>query len=263
MESRRFSGFLVEDIRAFQNPEDKNAPIFLGATIVMKRIVVRPGFPTEINPVPFPAIAVSDKKHIADIPKLFRPCPELGPGKNMTPLDSLGNYAVRQEGKENNFVLTLCHYDQRSDSVTVTGKLDFQEHMKDVPWGLDSIGTTAAPIDVGDFLLLPIHGIRTDKVTPLKENPDGLFYTYSLGLAVLKKSFDGTLLSVVGVDKSPLIQPKDFVIENVQMGKQLHPELREAIYLCGYVERTDKNGTKFLDMFVSYSNVKFFSYQFP
>lgn len=254
---------LLEDVRALNDPKGEDKRVFLGATVVMDNTVVDEYGNTKVEKTPFGAIAIlDDESQISGAPKRFRPCPELGPGKNMTPLDMKGNFLFRKEGEDgdHNFILSIIHYDNSTDTVTETGELDFTEHMKDAEWGKWRIGTTTVMPSDDSTQTLILHGINTE---PTDKNPYGAYLKYAFGLACLEKMEDGTL-NIVGVDPKPMAVPEDFLNDGNDM-EQLHPELRNAIYLCGQVRRTDKNGIIHLDQFPSYGDTEIVlgSYQVP
>ena len=247
---------LIEDVRALNDPKGENKQVFLGATVVVDRTVVDEFGQKKVEPAAYGAIAIlDDETQISDAPQRFRICPELGIGKNMTPIDMNGNFLFREEGVDgdHNFILSVIHYDEATDTVTKTGELDFREQMKGVPWGNWRIGTTAAMLTDEKIQTLVIHGIRTEKVP---QSPDGNMYYYSIGIACLEKQEDGTL-RIVGVDPQPMVTPDDFSDESKKrLGEQLHPNLRDATYLCGIVKQTDGNGNESIDQFISYGDTE-------
>lgn len=254
---------LLEDVRALNDLKGEDKRVFLGATVVMNHEVVDEDGHTNIEKAPYGAIAIlDDENQISDAPKRFRPCSELGVGKNMTPLDMKGNFLFREEGEDgdHNFILSIIHYDQVTDTVTKTGELDFTEHMKGGEWGRWRIGTTAALPTDDSTQTLVLHGINTE---PTDKNPYGAYFKYAFGLACLERLEDSTL-NIVGVDPKPMAVPEDFLNESNDM-VQLHPDLRDAIYLCGQVRRIDKNGIIHLDQFASYGDTEIVlgSYQVP
>lgn len=252
---------LLEDVRALNDPKGEDKRVFLGATVVMDNTVVDEYGNTKVEKAPFGAITIlDDESRISGAPKRFRPCPELGPGKNMTPLDMKGNFLFREEGEngDHNFILSIIHYDNATGMVTKTGELDFTEHMKDAEWGKWRIGTTAAMPSDDSTLTLVLHGINTE---PTDKNPYGAYFKYAFGLACLERLEDGTL-NIVGVDPKPMAVPEDFLNKSNGM-VQLHPELRNAIYLCGQVRRTDKNGITHFDQFASYGDTEIVLGSYP
>lgn len=243
---------LLEDVRALNDPNGEDKRVFLGATVVMDNTVVDEYGNTKVEKAPYGAIAIlDDETQISGAPGRFRPCPELGIGKNMTPLDMNGNFLFREDGKDgdHNFILTIVHYDKDTDTVKKTGELDFKEQMKEAEWGKHRIGTTAAlPAEDGTQALV-LHGIN---IEPTNKNPQGEYFRYAFGLACLEKSANGNM-RVVGVDPQPMAVPDDFLDEsnNVRLAEQLHPERRDAMYLCGQVKRVDRSGILRIDQFPS------------
>lgn len=257
-------GALLEDIRALKGPKGKDKRVVLGATVVMDDTVVDMYGHTKVEKAPYGAIAIlDDETQIPDAPKRFRYCRELGRGKNMTATDMEGNFLFREEGKDDdhNFILSIIHYDQATDTVTKTGELDFRAHMRGKKWGGWRIGTTAVLATDDSTQALVLHGISIDKV-PTTQNPYGVFFRYSFGLACCERLANGTW-NIVGVDPQPMTVPDDFSNESARLGEQLHPELRDAIYLCGISQRTNKDGEKFVDTLASYGDTEIFLASFP
>ena len=254
---------LLEDVRALNDPNGEDKRVFLGATVVMDHTIVDEYGNTKVEKSPYGAIAILDNEgQISNSPKMFRSCPELGIGKNMTPLDMKGNFLFREEGVngDHNHILSIIHYDKATDTVTKTGELDFREHMKDKPWGKWRIGTTATLPTDDSTQALVLHGINAE---PTDQNPYGAYLRYAFGLACLERSSDGEM-RIVGVDPQPMAVPDDFLDENnVRLAQQLHPELRDPIYLCGQVKRIDRSGILRIDQFPSIGDTEIVLGSYP
>jgi hypothetical protein len=235
---------LIEDVRARR---EQNGRIRLGATIV-------------VDHTPYGAFATLEHEEaIPSAAEKFQLCKDLE-GKNMTPIDDEGNFLFRREGEGHNHILTQLHYDEASHMMQEVGQLNFAPHIPgdSTFWGSWRIGTTFAPIRDGETEILIMHGIHTELVPVMQKNPDGIKYHYSMGQAALQVDEKG-LRSVIAVDPNPLIVPEDFSSEDgTRLGKQLHPDLRVAIYVCGATERTDTQGETYVDIVVSYGDTTSF-----
>jgi hypothetical protein len=248
-------GQSLEDVRAFAS---ESGAIVLGATIVINKEVVDGQGKTKTEPTPYGAIAYLDHlDQIDQAARIFRVCEMLGPGKNLTPIDESGNFMYRPDSKDHYHKLILVHWNTEDNTISFEGELDFASWLKDSQWADWRMGSTAQLIAIDDSkFVFMIHGIHMDQVDK-SINPYAEFYTYSIGLAFLEKLENGKF-KIIKVDPQPIAVPGDFVkADGEPMGKQLHPELRNAIYLCGYTSRVE-NGKFYLDLFMSYGDTETF-----
>ncbi len=221
---------LLEDPRGLLL-SDKSG-VVLGLTAVVMEDGEKIVYPTVIylqSSDVFEQITVTQEQIIRDF----------GPGKNITPVSD-GTFLFRQEGDKNNHRLLHFSKDEHTKEVKELGNLEFPS---DLEWASWRIGTTMPPIPINENEYLMIfHGIKWENGK----------YIYSLGRAKLVKDQGGNL-TVAEIDREPILTPDDFVINNRPIAKELHPELRRVVYVCGGMME-DEN--RMLSLFVNVGDTK-------
>lgn len=227
-------GDQLEDARAVESPDGR---VTLGWTRLAQ---------SAERYEPFPAFSITtaqellggqfpDTHHITGLGKSGETIPigggpkqfHLLPGKNTTPFGS-GNFVFRPE-KENHLLLTFS-LDEKGEASDIR-RLEFKK--KDIPdWGESRMGSTMPPIWLNDReAIFLVHGI---KFTQGK-------HRYSIGSARLFRDEAGGY-AIDNISKDPILTPESFngFFEGEQV--ELHPQERQALYLCGGFPIYDSEG---------------------
>ncbi len=238
------SGDLLEDPRAVMLPDGR---VLIGFTRLA---------PHEGRYLPFPAVSITTPEALlrGDFPDTHfvtglgigdQTTPigdgsdmfHILPGKNAVPLRT--NHSMfRREVDDHRFVV-FSH-----DESGVAKGLQYLEFPKEnIPsWGESRMGLTMPPTWLNDNeAILLVHGFN---------KPNGKF-RYHIGAARLFVNENGEY-AIDNISQEPLLTPDSF--ENVFHGEQVerHPEVRDALYLCGGVPIYDAFGNlRSIDSFPS------------
>lgn len=227
-------GDLLEDVRVVVTP---NSEVLIGCTRVI--------FNTETGKYePFPAVAVAsseallrgefpDTEHVKKFGEGRGTTPvgeierilQLLPGKNFTPLKQK-DFMFRQ--KIHKHELTIFSRDE-DNQFRHLQELKFPEPIPE--WGEDTMGTTMPPVWLNEReALFFVHGFKKINGKP----------KYAIGSARLFINDSGEY-EIDNVSESPLLTTEmlESLFPGVQV--QLHPEEREALYMCGGVVAYDKD----------------------
>jgi len=248
------SGFSLEDPRARQTSKGT----IIGVTAVSEEAgrvkaypaLIKLGTPKELLSGPFPQVRIIDKfgggSQTAPIEGLVE-------GKNSTSIDET-NLIYRPEGMNH----TLQVLDVANDRAAHVGFIDIPT---DIPWALYKIGTTTPPEPLNDQpglndnvreFFFKFHGLNKtidgEIVDPDTESDD-VVYRYSIGTARLLRwtgvDSDGkekVSFSVDNISREPIITPESFPVLTDGRQKELHPDKRQAVYLCGSVPTRNTAG---------------------
>jgi len=159
----------------------------------------------------YPAMVHGPREKWRKMPDV-RVIEEFGCGKNATPMGD-GRVMFRPEGWNHSWLVANCN----GGKPQKVAEIDLSREVPE--WGKFKMGTGTPPTWLSqDEALMVVHGMTYD--------PREDFYRYSLGRARLRVLDNGHY--EVKVHPRPILTAGQF-------GKhqQLHPELREAIYVTG------------------------------
>lgn len=233
-----YDGINLEDPRALALTDGN---IIIGLTAVLRD--------KRGGPVAFPAIIKIDSPGSwqQELPP-FLFIGSFGPGKNLTPIDST-TYLFRPDTPEyRHKILVFSLHHQVPEKI---GDIVFPTTL---PWAQWKIGTTMPPIWFNqNEALFIIHGISI-------ENIDGKDkYVYRLGRAKLTR--DNNVFTVT-VAPEPILTPDDFKTANGEpLVRELHPEKRRVVYLCGGLIKRNRPDT--LSLYVNVGDRTTFEVESP
>ena len=197
--------------------------------------------------VPFPAVAVTsaaqlkqglfpETRHIAGLGTMMvgrgHDKLSLQPGKNTTPIGGpAGAHDFMFRANGDNHALTFLSLDQ---DLRVQRRQRVELAPNQIPlWGQDTIGTTMPPVWLNDNeALLILHGFTRDG--------DGR-PQYVMGSARLCMDQRGTY-SIDNISRRPILTPGALAALFPGEQVQMHPEERDAMYMCGGVVAYDGAG---------------------
>ena len=231
-------GDQLEDVRAIVTP---NGDVILGCTRLVFNSIAD-------MYEPFPAVAITSSEALlrgefpdTNLIEIFgsgRQTTPIGnganrfhllPGKNATPLEP-NKFMFRREGDSHR--MTVFSRDEVG-RVKELPALVFPKNQ--IPaWGADMIGTTMPPVWLDktkkEALFLP-HGFKLVEGKP----------KYALGSARLFFGEDGEY-AVDNISEEPLLTPEMLAALFPGEQVQLHPELRDALYMSGGTPVFDSTG---------------------
>ena len=156
----------------------------------------------------------------------------LRPGKNTTPIGGPAgaqDFMYRANGDNHALTFFTLGEDKRAQRIQRV-----QLAAAHIPsWGQDTIGTTMPPVWLSDSeALLLLHGFTRDKAGRPR---------YVMGSARLSRDEQGTY-AIDNVSQAPILTPE--VLAGLFPGEQvqMHPDERDALYMCGGVVAYDDAG---------------------
>lgn len=193
----------LEDPRVFKS---KTGKLFLGVTAVVTEV-------EKYKHTPYPAfVQIDSEDWEGPLPQVYI-AKELGPGKNLTPIDE-NRYLFRSEDQLHKFKLVSW----TGKNPQVEAEIDFTQQ---IPyWAEERIGTTFPPIwQDQDKGLMFLHGVYVR----------GGIHHYALTPAWLNRH-NGSYTTTVADE--PLLTSAILQKNGHLKYQELHPEKR-VVYLCG------------------------------
>lgn len=232
-----YDGINLEDPRALELNNDN---LIIGLTAVLRD--------KKGKPIPFPAIIKIDSHSSwqQELPP-FLVISALGPGKNLTPIDST-TYLFRPDTLEYHHKIMVFSLHRQ-----VPEKINDIIFPTNLSWAEWRIGTTMSPIWFNqNEALFIIHGISIEKINGKDK------YIYSLGRAKLTRKNN---VFKVTVAPKPILTPDDFIHPNEgPLVVELHPDLRRVVYSCGGLIKKNKQDT--LSLYVNVGDRTTFEVEF-
>lgn len=232
-----YDGINLEDPRALQLP---NENLIIGLTCVLRD--------KRGQPVVFPAIVKIDYLNSwnQNLPP-FLVIDTFGPGKNITPIDSI-TYLFRPDSADYHHKILVFSLD--SQVPKKIGDINFPQNL---PWAMRKVGTAMPPIWLTpNEALFIIHGITMQNIDGKEK------YIYSIGRAKLIRK-NNKFQVVVAPD--PILTPDDFLNKDgSSLVQELHPESRRVIYSCGGI--INKNKQDSISLYVNVGDWATFEVEF-
>ena len=149
----------------------------------------------------------------------------LRPGKNTTPVGGPAgaqDFMFRANGDSHALTFFTLGEDKRAQRIQRV-----QLAAAQIPsWGQDTIGTTMPPVWLSDTeALLLVHGFTRDKAGRPR---------YVMGSARLSRDQQGTY-TIDNVSQAPILTPEALAALFPGEQVQMHPDERDALYMCGGV----------------------------